>query len=414
MDEGGRGGFSNSRARGRINSSRRGSPHSHESVMDEGGRGRFSNSRARGRINSSRQGSPQSHESVMDERGRGGFSNSRARGHIDSSRQGSPHFHESVSSHKESIFKKDGPSSTASGNDDKPSQIGEPKNGQSLQDKVVVDSCRLESSSGFDICLIPKRSPVKLNASLLAKNKEKRKQLECSKDGPKSYELRSGMVLLKNFIKLRDQVEIIRKCRELGIGSGGFYQPEFYQPGNMDGTKMHLQMMCLGKNWDPERKLYVDRRPFDDAKPPSIPVDFKHLVEEAIQISRSFINNSSNDVEHMLPKMSPDICIVNFYTNSGKLGLHQDRDESKESISKGLPVVSFSLGDSAEFLYGVNRIVDQAEKVILESGDVLVFGGESRLIFHGVPCILPKTAPRLLVDETNLRPGRLNLTFRQY
>lgn len=92
----------------------------------------------------------------------------------------------------------------------------------------------------------------------------------------------------------------------------------------------------------------------------------------------------------------------------------QDRDESKESLYKGLPVVSFSLGDSAEFLYGDDRDVDKANKVTLESGDVLIFGGKSRLIYHGVPCIFPKTAPKLLLGDTNLRPGRLNLTFRQY
>lgn len=92
----------------------------------------------------------------------------------------------------------------------------------------------------------------------------------------------------------------------------------------------------------------------------------------------------------------------------------QDRDESKESLDKGLPVVSFSLGDSAEFLYGDDRDVDKARKVTLESGDVLIFGGESRLIYHGVPRIFPKTAPKRLLGQINLRPGRLNLTFRQY
>jgi alkylated DNA repair dioxygenase AlkB len=51
--------------------------------------------------------------------------------------------------------------------------------------------------------------------------------------------------------------------------------------------------------------------------------------------------------------------------------------------------------------------------VLLESGDVIVFGGASRMIFHGVTGIRRGTAPRELVDATHLRPGRLNLTFRQ-
>lgn len=92
----------------------------------------------------------------------------------------------------------------------------------------------------------------------------------------------------------------------------------------------------------------------------------------------------------------------------------QDKDESQESLREGLPVVSFSIGDSAEFLYGDERDVEKAKNVKLESGDVLIFGGTSRHIFHGVSAIHPDTAPKLLLEGTNLRPGRLNLTFRQY
>lgn len=91
----------------------------------------------------------------------------------------------------------------------------------------------------------------------------------------------------------------------------------------------------------------------------------------------------------------------------------QDRDESRESLYKGLPVVSFSIGDSADFLYGDQRDVDKAEKVVLESGDVLIFGGTSRNIFHGVSAIHQNTAPKALLEETNLSSGRLNLTFRE-
>lgn len=77
-------------------------------------------------------------------------------------------------------------------------------------------------------------------------------------------------------------------------------------------------------------------------------------------------------------------------------------------------MVSISLGDSAEFLFGDQSDIDKADKVELESGDVLIFGGESRHIFHGVSSIIPRTAPYRLLEETDLRPGRLNLTFREY
>lgn len=92
----------------------------------------------------------------------------------------------------------------------------------------------------------------------------------------------------------------------------------------------------------------------------------------------------------------------------------QDRDEREESLRRGLPVVSFSLGDTATFLYGDQRDINKAQEVELESGDALIFGGKSRHIFHGVSSIIPNTAPKWLIEETGMLPGRLNLTFRQY
>ncbi|KAG4196798.1 hypothetical protein ERO13_A06G194000v2 [Gossypium hirsutum] len=263
----------------------------------------------------------------------------------------------------------------------------------------------------FDICLPKIGTPVMLKPSLLVKNREKRNEIKRSAEGQIGNVLRPGMVLLKKYLSLADQVKIVRACRALGLGSGGFYQP-----GYRDGAKLHLKMMCLGKNWDPETGNYGDLRPIDRAVPPGIPREFFQLVEKVIKDSHSLVQlkTKASHVEHILPSMKPNICIVNFYSASGRLGLHQDKDESPESLHKGLPVISFSIGDAAEFLYGDQREVDKAEKVELESGDVLVFGGSSRLIFHGVTAIKQKTAPGSLLEETNLRPGRLNLTFREY
>ncbi|XP_054787098.1 uncharacterized protein LOC129293259 isoform X2 [Prosopis cineraria] len=223
--------------------------------------------------------------------------------------------------------------------------------------------------------------------------------------------LRPGMVLLKHYLSHNNQVELVRICRELGLGPGGFYRP-----GYKDGAKLRLQMMCLGLDWDPQTRKYGNIRSMDHCEPPNIPSEFRDLaglaVEEAQNLSKKMFK--VNNVEDVLPSMSPDICIVNFYTAYGRLGLHQDRDESRESLHGGLPVVSFSVGDSAEFLYGDERDVKKAEKVVLDSGDVLIFGGESRLVYHGVSYIIPNSAPRKLLEATGLRPGRLNLTFRQY
>ncbi|KAE8099059.1 hypothetical protein FH972_017070 [Carpinus fangiana] len=264
----------------------------------------------------------------------------------------------------------------------------------------------------FDICLSGIRSCAKYTGSLNGKNRENLNEMGHIKvEGTKQRILRPGMVLLKQYITLSEQVEMVKNCRDLGLGPGGFYQPGF-----QGGGKLHLQMMCLGMDWDPQTKKYEDRRHFDGSEPPCIPHEFSLLVKRAIQDAHALVKKECrvSNVEDILPSMSPNICIVNFYTTSGKLGLHQDRDESSESLSKGLPVVSLSVGDSAEFLYGDQRNVEEAERVVLESGDVLIFGGKSRHIFHGVPSVIRKSAPKALLEETGLCPGRLNLTFRQF
>ncbi|XP_075663712.1 DNA N(6)-methyladenine demethylase ALKBH1C-like isoform X2 [Castanea sativa] len=263
----------------------------------------------------------------------------------------------------------------------------------------------------FDLCPTKSEKTVMLKPPLLVQNRERRNEIKSSLEGQNVIVLRAGMVLLKSYISFSDQVKIVKKCRDLGLGPGGFYQP-----GYRDGAKLRLKMMCLGKNWDPDTGNYGDHRPVDEAKPPTIPAEFYQLVKKSIEDSHSLIqkNSKSSNVESILPWMSPNICLVNFYSENGRLGLHQDRDESQESLAKGLPVVSFSIGDKADFLYGDQRDVDKAEKVVLESGDVLIFGGKSRHIFHGVTAIHPNSAPKSLLEETKLRPGRLNLTFRQY
>ncbi|XP_047963606.1 uncharacterized protein LOC125208092 [Salvia hispanica] len=262
----------------------------------------------------------------------------------------------------------------------------------------------------FDICEERRSSGVKLKTPLHKINKAKRKE-ELRMQGDNIKVFRPGMILLKGYLSLDDQVKMVKSCRDLGRGPGGFYQPGF-----RDGAKLHLKMMCLGKNWDPEKSEYGDLRPGDQTKPPPIPAEFQLLVKGAIEKCHQYLESDNKVLKarNILPPMTPNICIINFYTKTGKLGLHQDKDESSKSLLDGLPVVSFSLGDTAEFLFGDERDVDKADKVELESGDVLVFGGKSRHIFHGVSNILADTAPRYLMDETHLKPGRLNLTFREY
>ena len=99
----------------------------------------------------------------------------------------------------------------------------------------------------------------------------------------------------------------------------------------------------------------------------------------------------------------PEACLVNFYDPDARMGLHQDRDETDFAA----PVVSVSLGDQCLFRVGGVSRSDPTRSFRLSSGDVFVFGGESRLIFHGVDRIYPGTSTLLK------NGGRINLTLRR-
>ena len=102
-------------------------------------------------------------------------------------------------------------------------------------------------------------------------------------------------------------------------------------------------------------------------------------------------------------KGTPEACLVNFYNTDAKMGLHQDRDEKDFDA----PVVSISLGDTALFRWGGTTRGGKTQSVKLESGDVLVMGGESRLCFHGVDRVYAGTSSQLKDG------GRINLTMRR-
>jgi alkylated DNA repair protein (DNA oxidative demethylase) len=99
----------------------------------------------------------------------------------------------------------------------------------------------------------------------------------------------------------------------------------------------------------------------------------------------------------------PEACLVNLYQGNARMGLHQDRDEQDLEAA----VVSLSLGDTALFRFGGTSRKGSTRSLPLQSGDALVFGGPSRLIFHGVD--------RLMSGTSTLLPegGRINLTLRR-
>ena len=99
----------------------------------------------------------------------------------------------------------------------------------------------------------------------------------------------------------------------------------------------------------------------------------------------------------------PEACLINFYDEQAKMGLHQDRDEQDFAA----PVISVSLGDDARFRIGGVARGGKTHSLMLRSGDVIVFGGASRLAYHGIDRIYPGTSTLLP------KGGRINLTLRR-
>jgi len=159
---------------------------------------------------------------------------------------------------------------------------------------------------------------------------------------------------------------------------------------------MRVRMLCLGRHWNARTYTYEDTRAdYDNAPVAPVPEMFVALASR-IASAAGFA-------------FTPDLCLINWYGAEGRMGLHQDKDESRASIEAGHPVVSVSIGDTARFLFGGLRRRDPVATLLLESGDAFVFGGAARLRYHGVTRIIPGTAPRELGVD-----GRFNLTFRKY
>jgi alkylated DNA repair protein (DNA oxidative demethylase) len=99
---------------------------------------------------------------------------------------------------------------------------------------------------------------------------------------------------------------------------------------------------------------------------------------------------------------APECCLVNLYRTGARMGLHQDREPAVDA-----PVLSVSLGDDALFRFGGAVRKGATQSVKLSSGDVLMFGGPARLMFHGVD--------RIVAGSSTLVPGggRINLTLRR-
>ncbi len=158
------------------------------------------------------------------------------------------------------------------------------------------------------------------------------------------------------------------------------------------GLKMSVAMTnCGACGWVSDARGYrydaVD--PLSGQAWPEMPASFRELAASAAE-------------QAGFAGFAPDACLINRYVPGTRLSLHQDRDERDFTA----PIVSVSLGLPAVFLFGGMRRADKPQRVRLAHGDVVVWGGPSRLAFHGV-------APLADGDHPLLGPLRINLTFRK-
>lgn len=203
-------------------------------------------------------------------------------------------------------------------------------------------------------------------------------------------EIAPGAVHVPDWFDLREQRDLVAACREWSKPPAGLHDTRL-----PSGGMMSVRTVCLGWHWYP----YGYSRTVDDAGTPVKP--FPAWLAE---LGRRAVAEAYAD-EEAGRAYRPDVALVNYYDNDAKMGLHQDKDE--RSLA---PVVSLSLGERCVFRFGntENRGRPWTD-IELSSGDLFVFGGPSRLAYHGVPRIRPSAGD----PELGLPGGRLNITLRE-
>ena len=203
--------------------------------------------------------------------------------------------------------------------------------------------------------------------------------------GPSRETVAEGAVLLRGFASPAES-DIFAALREIVA------QAPFRHMSTPGGHQMSVAMTnCGSAGWVTDRSGYrYDGIDPESGKPwPEMPPTFRELAGRAA-------------VEAGFDGFSPDACLINRYQPGARMSLHQDKDE-RDFAS---PIVSVSLGLPAIFLFGGLKRADKPRRYRLEHGDIVVWGGPSRLFFHGV-------APLADGEHKILGRLRVNLTFRK-
>jgi len=197
--------------------------------------------------------------------------------------------------------------------------------------------------------------------------------------------LAEGAMLLRGFA-LRFEADVLAAVEAIAAAAPFRHM---VTPGGY--TMSVATTSCGATGWVTDRSGYrydpIDpetRRPW-----PAMPAPFRELAAQAAEAAG-------------YPGFRPDACLINRYRPGTRLSLHQDRNERDFAQ----PIVSVSLGLPAIFQFGGSQRGDPAERFALRHGDVAIWGGPSRLRFHGI-------APLKDGDHPRLGRRRINLTFRK-
>lgn len=206
---------------------------------------------------------------------------------------------------------------------------------------------------------------------------------------PGPIDVVTGAVHLPGWLDLDTQRGVVAAFHRWAAG------PVPIRAARVRGHEMSVRTVCLGWHWQPYR---YTREATDVNGARVLPVP-----DWLCALGRRALLDAGYGLEEVAA-YAPDVALANYYDGDARLGMHQDKDERSMA-----PVVSLSVGDECIFRFGntENRSRPYTD-ILLGSGDLFVFGGPSRLAYHGVTKIYPHTAP----FGCGLTEGRVNITLR--
>ncbi|MGW5114307.1 alpha-ketoglutarate-dependent dioxygenase AlkB family protein [Streptomyces noursei] len=209
-------------------------------------------------------------------------------------------------------------------------------------------------------------------------------------EGRVRRELAPGAVHVPGWLSPAEQRELVAACREWARGPVPIRHTRLPR-----GGVMSVQTVCIGWHWQP----YAYRRTADDVNGARV----AEFPDWMVALGRRALVDAYQDAAAG-NAYTPDTALINFYDGEAKLGMHQDKEERSSA-----PVVSLSIGDTCDFRFGNTETRTKPYTDIeLVSGDLFVFGGPSRFVYHGVPKVYPGSGD----PATGMSAGRLNITMR--